>query len=253
MTRTIRSALLGHPELSPKLRARLEWCGTPGGWGVGYCRLPACDRCWRQRVADWILEAFDVLADSSTGDLRWVEIALDPVKEISGLPSELRSVRKKMRNLVARLRARDRRAEGIRAIGAFDVGWDGNRQMWMPILRCLVDFSTAPDWPAIETLSRLFPGYGRVKVGGIAARDSLENTIETAMARLLDRCMDGSAPVAALRALYDTALIAGGFRLFRFHLRPAARQYGNKVEQEDASWVSTGWTSDFNPFRSCPD
>ena len=253
MTNSIRAALLSHPELSPKLRARLEWCGTPGGWGIGYCRLAACDRCWRQRAIDWTLEAFDVLENSSVSNLRWVEIALDPVKEIGGLPSELRSVRKKMRNLVARLRARDRRAAGIRAIGAFDIGWDSDRQVWMPTLRCLVDFSSAPDWPAIEMLSRLFPGYGRILVRRVADRDSLEMTIEAAMARLLDRRMDGSAPIAALRALYDIAFITRGFRLFRFHLRPAARRHGGKIKQEDASWVSTGWTSDFNPFRSGPD
>jgi hypothetical protein len=256
MTRTIRSALLAHPDLSPKLRTRLEWCGTPGDWGIGHCRLPACDRCWRQRVIDWTLGAFDVLEESSVGNFRWVEIALDPLKEIGRLPSELRSVRKRMRNLVGRLRARDRRAAGIRAIGAFDVGWDGNRQMWMPTLRCLVDFSTAPDWLAIEMLSRLFPGYGRIKVGRIAARDSLEMTIEAAMARLLDRRMDGSAPVASLCALYEHALVAGGFRLFRFHLRPAARLLGGTMQREyefSACWVSTGWTSDFNPFRAWPN
>jgi hypothetical protein len=250
MTRTVRSALLSDPELSPKLRTRLEWCGTPGPWGIGYCRQAACDRCWRQRVIDWTLEAFDVLKNSSVSSLRWVEIAVDPVKEVGRLPSDLRSVRKKMRNLVARLRAEDRRAAGIRAIGAFDIGWDADRQTWVSRIRCLVDFSTAPDWAAIETLFRVFPGYGRIKVERLADCDSLETAIEVAMAQLLDRDMDGSAPVAALRALYDTALIAGGFRLFRFHLRPAARKHCGRIEQGDAAWVSTGWTNDFNPFRS---
>lgn len=244
---------MAHPDLSLELRHRLDMCGTPGAWGIGYCRLPACDRCWRQRVADWILEAFDVLENSSVSSLRWVEIALDPVKEIDGLPSELLLVRKKMRNLAARLRDEDRRAAGIRMIGAFDVGWDSDRQLWMPILRCLVDFSTAQDWPTIEMLSRLFPGCGRIKVGRIVARDSLEMTIEAAMARLLDRCMDGSAPVAALRALYGIALIAGGFRLFRFYLRSTAGLHdAGRVMQEDASWVSMDWTGDFNPFRLSP-
>lgn len=253
MSRSIRAALFANLDLSSKLCSRMMMCGTPGGWGIGYCRLPACDRCWRQRVTDWTLEAFEVLADASISDLRWIEIALDPVQEINRLSTDLRSVRKQMRNLVSRLRARDRRAGAIQMIGAFDVGWDSDRQVWLTTLRCLVDFSTAPDWPAIEMLSRLFPGYGRIKVGQIAARDGLETAIEMSMARLLDRPLDGGAPVASLCALYEHALVAGGFRLFRFHLRPAARLHGGTMKREDefsACWISTGWTSDFNPFRA---
>jgi hypothetical protein len=248
----IRTILLCDPDLDPKMRRRMELCGVPGSWGVGYCRLAACDRCWRQRVSNWTLEAFDVLADSSTRDLRWIEVALDPVSDVEELTHYLAGVRKMLRNVIARLRDKDARANSIRIIGAFDIGWDAAKAAWLPRLRALMDFSGADEWLATEMMFRQWPGFGRLAIRPVHPGEDLERAIELFMERLLFRSLIPNLPPDVVRALHEAAFRSGGFRMFRFHLRPAGPRESpapKVAEGRSPAWVSVSPWSDHNPFR----
>lgn len=242
-----RSALLARPDLACDLRTRLEICGAPGAWGWGFCRSSSCDRCRHHRARAWADEAVTAFEECGDGELLRISIMLDPAPDVAAMARDLARVRKVMRNLAARIRSKDPRADDIRLLGAFTFDWIDDAQVWQPRLDLLVDLVRLPERKLRDRLDRRW--HGRFTMSAVPVDDL--GAIQAEAARWLDFSQQAGWPPNRLLELHDAMHLARGFSMCRFHLRPFQDWVGAEdaeIEEDDAMPISLGW-SEFNPFR----
>lgn len=247
MTFRTRAALLALPTLCPSLRWRLERCGAPGVWGWAFCRSPSCDRCRRHRLAAWASEVTNVFEECGPGELYRLSFRLDPALDVAQLRGDLTRARRAMRNLAARARSKDGRADDIRMLGAFTFDWIDGASLWLPTLHLLVDLVGLPQQKLRDRLERRW--RGRFTMSAVSV--DVLGAIQAEAARWLDFSGQSRWPPNRLLELHEGMHHARGFSMSRFHLRPFQEWTGvDGVEgdDDDAMPVLVGW-SDYNPFR----
>lgn len=161
--------------------------------------------------------------------------------------SELARTRKAVRNLVARIRGKDVRADDVRMIGAFHIEWVGVAMAWQPSLDLLVDLARLPEWRLRDRLDRRWSGRCTMSAVPVDAGDAIQG--ETG--RWLNFSHQACWPSRRLLELHHTMHDARGFSMSRFYLRPAREWIEDDgVEIEDYGEMPSlvGW-SDSNPFR----
>lgn len=250
MTFRTRSTLLACFGLDPALRSRLDQCGTPAPWGWRFCKLPACDRCRRHRALEWADEAATAFTMDDGDQWLLTSIVLDLVPGVAGLHGEIARTRKALRNLMARVRADDPRADDVRLIGAFGFDWDAVASGWRPQLRVVAGLVGLPERKLRDRLDTRW--RGRVTMIPMPFRtSSLPTQVE--VGRWLDFTDQVRWPDARFLEFHHAIFEAGGFSLFRFHLRPVAYPQNDVIEGDDQDYGAMptilGW-SDFNPFHT---
>ena len=241
-----RAVLLSHPNLAPDLRTRLEQCGSPASWGWQFCRAAACDRCRRHRARAWADEAVAAFGECRNRDLLQISITLTPAPGVVQMRRELSRTRKAMRNLMARIRGKDARADDVRMIGAFTFDWLGVSGEWQPRLDLMVDLVGLAEWKLRDGLNRQWPGLVSTTTMPVESRADIQE--ETA--RWLDFSHQSRWPPDRLLDFHHAAHGAHGFSLSRFHLRPAMEWIEVEEEEENYGAMPTViGSADFNPFR----